>query len=55
MNHRVAIGAKRYQILDWIYLISLTYLCEWPQMMNVNKSTAQLSITTFEVKTANGA
>ncbi|CAN5633668.1 hypothetical protein BH20ACT10_BH20ACT10_22640 [soil metagenome] len=55
MKHRVAVWADWAHILDRIYLIAFTNISERLEMMNVNKSLADLTVHILKVKTAYAA
>jgi len=40
MNHRMAIGANRNQVFDWIDFVFLTNFSNWDNVMNMNKTFA---------------
>lgn len=54
MNHLVAVGANRAQILNRIYLRLASNFGSRNEVMNLNKPRTELAVTRLEVETTHG-
>src|SRR6266568_3712853 len=55
MQHGMTVGAHRAKVLYGIHSVAATALCQWPQMMHVDKASADGAIDLLEIKPARKA